>query len=202
MQQKVTRTPEGCVNQLLTRFRHAAQVAYQQRDARAWAALGGFVGNAAAGKALKRLVAQPRPALRCGALGNCGSFGWPSSHAQTAAFAWALHLGCALLARRRAGPRPPGAAARQARLVLRSATVAGGARLKSIWQASLALAGAQDGQQHVAPPLHLYGCKPHKGVCLLRASPESASEPVLVPVRSCWWSSTLLRMQSPQQLQR
>lgn len=30
----------------------------------------------------------------------------------------------------------------------------------------------------------------------------SASEPVLVPVRSCRWSSTLLRMQSPQQLQR
>jgi len=86
------------------------------------------VGNAAAGKALKRLVAQPRPALRCGALGNCGSFGWPSSHAQTAAFAWALHLGCALLARRRPGPRPPGAAARQARLVLRCGPRRGGWR--------------------------------------------------------------------------
>jgi len=50
--------------------------------------------------------------------------------------------------------------------------VAGGALLELAWQASLALAGAKNRQQLVAPPLHLYGCKPHKGVCLLRASPD------------------------------
>ena len=68
------------------------QIAYREREVRAWAALAGFVGSAAAGKALKRLAAQRRPAARCALLGNCGSFGMPSSHAQSMAFAWALHL--------------------------------------------------------------------------------------------------------------
>ena len=68
------------------------QIAYREREVRAWASLAGFVGNAAAGKVLKRLAAQRRPAVRCALLGNCGSFGMPSLHAQSMAFAWALHL--------------------------------------------------------------------------------------------------------------
>ena len=81
------------------------QVAYREREVRAWASLAGFVGNAAASKALKRLAAQRRPAVRCVLLGNCDSFGMPSSHAQSMAFAWALHMCQAAPGRWRLQPR-------------------------------------------------------------------------------------------------
>lgn len=85
-----------------------SQIAYREGELEAWAALAGFVGNAAAGKLLKRLAAQHRPVPRCALLRNCGGFGMPSSHAQTMAFASALHLGYALAARR--GPCLPATA--------------------------------------------------------------------------------------------
>ncbi|KAK9837171.1 hypothetical protein WJX81_008161 [Elliptochloris bilobata] len=48
---------------------------------------------------------ERRPAARCGALGNCDSFGMPSSHAQTVAFAWALYACSGVLASRRPSVR-------------------------------------------------------------------------------------------------
>jgi len=55
---------------------------YATRHPEAGAVLAGGVANEALSLALKKLIAQPRPAARCAALATCGKAGMPSSHAQ------------------------------------------------------------------------------------------------------------------------
>jgi membrane-associated phospholipid phosphatase len=52
----------------------------------------GHVLNVALSKALKVLLAQPRPVASCARLGTCGSMGMPSTHSQFMSFAfWSLY---------------------------------------------------------------------------------------------------------------
>lgn len=52
----------------------------------------GALSNAAISTIVKRAIKQPRPLATCSALGKCGKFGMPSSHAQVMAFALATAI--------------------------------------------------------------------------------------------------------------
>ena len=52
----------------------------------------GALSNSAISVMVKRAIKQPRPLSTCNALGKCGKFGMPSSHAQVMAFAVATAI--------------------------------------------------------------------------------------------------------------
>ncbi|PNW82067.1 hypothetical protein CHLRE_06g272400v5 [Chlamydomonas reinhardtii] len=68
-----------------------ASAFYCRRDIHEAVIFAGLVLNEGVARALKHLLAHPRPPATCAKLDLCDEFGMPSSHTQCIAFAFAVH---------------------------------------------------------------------------------------------------------------